>query len=144
MEFYTIGYEGLSQQEFSAWLNRYGITMVIDVRQIPFSRKKGFSKNGLSDFLTEKKIGYQSINQLGTPKPIRDNLKKTGDYSLFFKEYNKYLSSVSEETDKLLDYIHQGEKIALLCFEKDPAQCHRSAIANEIMRRKEWLQVKHI
>ncbi|MBU4403961.1 MAG: DUF488 domain-containing protein, partial [Actinobacteria bacterium] len=50
---YTIGYEGLSQKVFLAWLNRYDINVIADVRHLPLSRKKGFSKNSLNELLAK-------------------------------------------------------------------------------------------
>ena len=53
MEIYTIGYEGLNQKEFLAWLQHYKINVIADVRQLPLSRKKGFSKNSLNESLAK-------------------------------------------------------------------------------------------
>ena len=66
MELYTIGYEGLNEKSFLAWLNRYHISIVADVRQIPLSRKKGFSKTALNKILSKHNINYINFQSLGT------------------------------------------------------------------------------
>ena len=42
MEIYTIGYEGLNQKAFLAWLQRYEINVIADVRQLPLKIKNIF------------------------------------------------------------------------------------------------------
>ena len=72
MELYTIGYEGLNQDGFLKWLHYFNIDVVADVRDLPLSRKKGFSKTGLSDFLIKEDIEYFSYRELGVPKERRN------------------------------------------------------------------------
>ena len=45
MDLFTIGYEGLDQRQFIAHLVHNKISVVADVRHLPLSRKKGFSKS---------------------------------------------------------------------------------------------------
>ena len=45
----TIGYEGLSLEEFFGLLREGRVERIVDVRQMPLSRKKGFSKNVLRE-----------------------------------------------------------------------------------------------
>ena len=47
MNLYTAGYEGLTIDAFIARLKQAGIDRVLDVREYPLSRKKGFSKKCL-------------------------------------------------------------------------------------------------
>ncbi len=68
MKIYTIGYEGLKQKAFLAWLQRYEINVIADVRRLPLSRKKGFSKNSLNELLAKNNIEYISYRELGTSK----------------------------------------------------------------------------
>ena len=45
---YTIGYEGATVDEVIGALSRVGVEQVIDVRQLPLSRRPGFSKSSLA------------------------------------------------------------------------------------------------
>ncbi|MBM3927915.1 MAG: DUF488 domain-containing protein, partial [Sphingomonadales bacterium] len=58
MTIYTIGYEGATQGEVIAALERAGVKRVIDVRQLPLSRRPGFSKSSLAASLAERGIDY--------------------------------------------------------------------------------------
>ncbi|MEN6328638.1 MAG: DUF488 domain-containing protein, partial [Syntrophomonas sp.] len=56
---YTIGYEGKTVDEFLRVLEKAKISIVIDVRENPNSRKKGFSKKILSETLNNNGIQYR-------------------------------------------------------------------------------------
>ncbi|UCF43976.1 MAG: DUF488 domain-containing protein [Planctomycetota bacterium] len=83
---FTVGYEGTNINGFIANLLTNSVDCVLDVRQRPLSRKPGFSKNELAQRLNSSKIQYVHLPDLGTPKPIRQKLKSTRDYSTFFKK----------------------------------------------------------
>ena len=145
MELYTIGYEGLSQEHFRKWLCYYNITVVADVRRLPSSRKRGFSKSNLTEFLSTRNINYISFQTLGTSKEMRAELKRTGDYGTFFEKYEGELPKHYEEIDNILSLINSGEKVVLLCFEKNPEFCHRKILAEQIKQREgNGLEVKHL
>ena len=84
-ELLTIGYEGRAIDEFIARLKQFNISRLIDVREIPLSRKPGFSKTSLRERLEDEKIEYVHIKALGSPSPIRNKLKTDWDYDYFFK-----------------------------------------------------------
>lgn len=145
MELFTIGYEGLNLDSLLQYLQYYKIDMIADVRELPLSRKKGFSKNGLTEFLKMKNINYVNYRELGVSKDLRRQLKETGDYRFFFNKVRKIIYSKSEQLDQLCDLIHQGKKIALLCFERDPKKCHRKIVAEGLKKRDgNGLKIKHI
>ena len=125
MRIYTIGYEGLNQQSFLKCLQYFDIDVVADVRNLPLSRKKGFSKTGLSELLVKEKIDYFNYRELGVPKDKRNQLKKSGDYESFFRVVRKSISSKVEQLDDICRKIREGKKVALLCYEKDSEKCHR-------------------
>lgn len=145
MVLYTIGYEGLSLDGFVGLLNSHGISLVADVRKVPSSRKKGFSKCGLDRCLANHGIGYMNFRELGTSKELRDRLKTTGDYNKFFHQYRTDLGCRDEYLDKIAGLVYSGENVALLCFEKDAYKCHRRVVADEIKRKDgNGLKIKHI
>jgi len=145
MVLYTIGYEGINKDKFFQYLSSLSISVVADVRKMPFSRKPGFSKQSLSSELEKNQIEYIHFEKLGTQKTIRENLKQTGDYKIFFKQYRQSIKNCSEELDKILSLINTGKKVVLLCFEKDYKKCHRNIIAEEIKKiDKNGLIIQHI
>jgi len=76
MRLYTCGYEGLDTDEFVARLVEVGVRVVIDVRERPISRKKGFAKRALSTRVALDGIGYLHVPELGCPKQIRDRYRQ--------------------------------------------------------------------
>ena len=125
---FTIGYEGATVPEFLAALTAAGVARVIDVRQLPLSRRPGFSKSPLAGALAEAGIGYVHLKALGTPKPGRDAAKK-GDRATLEKVYSGQLElpEAQAEGAKMLALAEEMPS-ALLCFERDPAVCHRTLL----------------
>lgn len=145
MKIYTIGYEGVNQNSFMAWLVNHEIDIVADIRQRPLSRKKGFSKNGLSESLSENDIEYLGYPSLGVPKEMRDELKSTGNYKSFFKKYQESLTSKKQEINEIFSKIKSGSRIALLCFEHDANKCHRIVLAEQIKKlSKNGFEIRHL
>ena len=128
----TIGYEGATIEAFVAKLQRASIDLIIDVRDLPLSRKKGFSKNQLAEILMSFDIEYVHLKGLGDPRDGR-MAARAGDYGLFQKIFGKHL-----KTDIALKHMDiaaglvRDRSACLMCFEADPAQCHRSIVASRL------------
>ncbi|URW76805.1 DUF488 domain-containing protein [Sphingomonas donggukensis] len=128
MTIYTIGYEGATQGEVIAALERAGVRRVIDVRQLPLSRRPGFSKSSLAASLAEHDIDYVHLKALGTPKPGRDAAKK-GDRSTLEAVYAGQLDLPEAQVAAARMRALAAEMpSALLCFERDPCVCHRTLL----------------
>ena len=128
---YTIGYEGRNLDDFTRSLRRHRIDEVIDVRELPVSRKKGFSKTKLSQSLEDAGFKYKSVPSLGSPRDLRQRYRATQDWSLFMQEYLQVLREHQPELQELLQKTYQ-ERVCLLCFEHESSKCHRSLIADEL------------
>ena len=74
-QLFTVGYEGASIETFIANLRANKVKCVLDVREAPLSRKRGFSKTQLGRALNDADIRYIHLRELGTPKSVRDELK---------------------------------------------------------------------
>ena len=64
---FTVGYEGSKPSDLFASLQDNGVTLLIDVRDVPISRKPGFSKTSLSQGLDVAGIRYLHLKGLGDP-----------------------------------------------------------------------------
>ena len=133
MRVFTIGYEGATQAELVAALKAAGVERVIDVRAVPMSRKPGFSKNVLAAGLKEAGIGYVHLKALGTPPAGREAARK-GDWPAFSRIYAEQLETpeAGAEAARMIALAEERPS-ALLCFERDPAQCHRTPLREAVM-----------
>lgn len=144
VKLFTVGYEGKNIDEFINILRKHSIETLIDVREIPISRKKGFSKNILNRELAAKNIEYVHFKTLGSPRLLRKKVYKDGDYEYFFKKYQKYLDTCSKELKTLCE-ITKEKLSCLLCFERNPSYCHRNAVAQRVSSMNGvFFKVQHI
>lgn len=143
-ELFTVGYEGTTIDGFIGSLKANNISCILDVRALPLSRKRGFSKNQLAERLASVNIQYVHLPELGTPKDIRDRLKSTHDYSTFFEKMEKYLADKKDAIRRAYDHVTKT-RCCLMCFEHLVDQCHRKIVA-EIIRATDGngLQIMHI
>lgn len=133
MRIFTIGYEGTTQEAFIATLREAGVSVVADVRAVPLSRRPGFSKNVLAAGLREAGIDYFGLKALGTPPAGREAARK-GNHDRLAAVYEGQLREPEAivQAEQLIELA--GEKpTALLCFERDPACCHRTLLIDAVM-----------
>ncbi len=128
MNLYTFGYEGFALVEFIDRLRAAGVKAVVDVRELPLSRKKGFSKQSFAAALRTAGIEYIHTPLLGCPKPIRNRYKTNGNWKEYARAFNEYISTQKLAIRELAT-IAKRKTICLVCFEADFAFCHRSFVA---------------
>ena len=124
---YTIGYTGFSIESFVNELQNHGINVVIDVRSSPYSeRYADYNKDKLELLLPSKKIYYRNyIKEFGARQDNKLFYSREGvlDFDVFSKS-EQFLSGV----EKIKNSIAKGYKIAFLCAENEPVQCHRTIL----------------
>ncbi len=130
---YTIGYEGVDIDRFLATLNIAGVKTLADVRDVPLSRKKGFSKNVLRAHLAEAGIDYIHFRSLGDPKPGREAARR-GDFDNFRKIFGAHIEG-HEAQAALRDLARTARRslTCMMCFERSPIHCHRSIVAEHLL-----------
>lgn len=139
---FTAGYEGISITEFISRLKAASIHTVIDVRAMPISRKKGFSKSAFSKILTEEGIGYEHFPSMGCPKSVRDRYKIDGDWPNYTRDFLAYLDT-QEEAIVSLSNTAAEKSCCLVCFEADFTLCHRLYVARAVSTLS-GLEVNHL
>ncbi len=130
---FTFGYEGLDIQAFVARLHEARVRMIVDVRELPLSRKKGFSKTALREHLVEAGIGYVHLPALGCPKPIRDRYRVDGDWTRYTRDFLAYLKTQDAGVREVAQQA-RAATACLICFEADYAMCHRTYVARAAQR----------
>jgi uncharacterized protein (DUF488 family) len=141
---FTVGYEGREIDGFVTRLINHAVNCLLDVREVPLSRKPGFSKTTLAQRLAHDNITYVHFRQLGSPKFAREKLKLDNDYEAFFATMEKHLSDKQDAIKGAYAYV-ANNTCCLMCYERVADTCHRKVVANKI---KEWngngLKIKHI
>lgn len=129
---FTIGYAGHTPESFLETIQAKRITLLVDIRTTPISRKPGFSKSALAARLAKEGIRYEHLRILGSPAELRHKLHETGDYDTFFQSYREYLRSQPSGLGEIAE-LAEGQRMCLMCVESCPDECHRSIVAQELL-----------
>jgi uncharacterized protein (DUF488 family) len=128
----TIGYEGSSLADFIETLLSAKVRRLIDVRELPISRRKGFAKNALSTALAAAGIEYIHLKGLGDPKVGRDAARRK-DYAKFTKIFTAHMRTDAAQSDlRIAVELAKAGGSCLMCFERDPHHCHRTFVATAV------------
>lgn len=126
---FTIGYQGAKLEQVVASLAAARVSVLVDTRETPMSRRVEFRQGALAAAVEEAGIRYVSVRALGAPKPLR--ALAADDWAGFAAGYRERLALVREEIERLVPLV-ASQRVCLLCFEADPGACHRSLLAHEI------------
>ncbi|MCO6419875.1 DUF488 domain-containing protein [Siccirubricoccus sp. KC 17139] len=140
----TIGYGEATPARVIAALQAAGVTTLVDVRAVANSRKPGFSKGALSASLAEAGIGYWHLRPLGTP-PAGREAARSGRPAEMRRIFAAHLAGTEPQAALAALTERAGrEKLCLLCLEADPAQCHRTLVAEAVATQSPGMIVEHL
>lgn len=143
---FTIGYEGISLEQYLVRLMKNDVKVLVDVRRNPLSMKYGFSKSQLKKYCENLDIKYIHFPDVGIDSDQRQELNTQSDYDKLFTVYQK--NNLAKTTDTQIDILNllkKYKRIALTCFEADICQCHRKHLAEAIEKLPAFdYEVKHI
>ncbi|OPZ15485.1 MAG: hypothetical protein BWZ06_00166 [Bacteroidetes bacterium ADurb.BinA261] len=143
---FTIGYEGISLEEYLNRLLKNDVKLLVDVRYNPLSMKYGFSKKQLQRYCNSLGIEYIHFPEVGIASEQRQALNTQSDYDKLFAVYRKNTLPKTMDTQlQILNLLKTNKRIALTCFESNICQCHRKYLAESIERLPDFkYKVKHI
>jgi uncharacterized protein (DUF488 family) len=129
----TIGYETATVERFLAALRNAGVRVLADVRAVASSRRPGFSKTALANAVEAAGIDYVHFRDLGTPADGRA-ASRAGRPEEMRRIFLEHLATPEAHAAlaALADVVSAGKKVCLLCYEDDPARCHRTIVAEEL------------
>ena len=131
----TIGYEKATPDQLVTALKAAGIETLADIRQVPWSRRPGFSKGALSVKAAEAGIGYVHLKGLGTPAEGRE-ANKAGRLDDFEAIFRAHMSTAAAQADLArAAELASNSRICLLCLEGDARRCHRLIVADLLAER---------
>lgn len=132
-EIWTIGYEQATQDAVIAALQQAGVEVLADVRALPLSRRPGFSKSALAAAVREGGMEYRHFKPLGTPADGRAAARRH-DHAALARIYEgqlelpEALAAMAE-----LRTLATERKVALLCYEREAAECHRRLLIEALL-----------
>lgn len=143
---FTIGYEGISLEEYLVRLLKNDVKALVDVRNNPMSMKFGFSKSQLKKYCQSLGIEYVHIPEVGIQSEQRQELNTQNDYDKLFTIYRqKNLPNTVASQINILNLLSEYKRIALTCFEANICQCHRKHLAEAVQKLPSFdYEVKHI
>ncbi len=140
----TIGYEKRSLAAYISILQSAHVGAVVDVRETAWSHKPGFSKKRFSEGLGQAGIDYIHARFAGAPKAMRPEGATHAEIIARYREHVAASPDIVDQLDQLIgECVAQGKRVALTCFERLPADCHRSVLADELAERKGW-RIEHL
>ena len=137
---FTIGHSNLEFPKFLALLKQHNIQAIADVRSSPYSQyNPHFNREPLQRALQEHGISYVFLGEeLGARRSEREcYIHGRADYALI---------SRSPVFKRGIDRVIQGAakmRVALMCAEKEPLDCHRCILVSPRLR-EHGLAVFHI
>lgn len=124
----SVGYERFKDVEiFASHLRACGAERLIDVRELPISRRRGYAKTALAAALEKEGIDYVHLRGLGNPKPLRD-LYKGGEVDAGRRGYSDILINERMKELQHLVTLLREKRCVLMCVEHDQNDCHRDVI----------------
>lgn len=143
---FTIGYEGISLEEYLNRLIINDVRVLVDVRKNPLSMKFGFSKSLLLKYCNSVGIEYIHLPDVGINSDQRQELINQSDYDSLFEKYKmENLTQTKDIQVKIFELLSEKKRIALTCFEANICQCHRKPLAEAIENLPNFIyKVRHI
>lgn len=140
---YTIGYTSFpSPDEFLTALKRYNISCVIDVRSYPVASEfyMFYSRSSLEPFLQKNHIIYRNYaKEFGARQ---ENRKYYTNGCLDFEKFTQSPEFING-TNKLKQGLDLNYQFALMCAEKNPADCHRTIMVSRKLSKQNF-EIYHI
>lgn len=142
MEIYTVGHTKHSIEAFVELIRAYRINCIVDVRSTPFSKyTPQFNENNLKLDLNKRGIYYIQMGKEFGARRINKNLYTPEGYLDFEKtrQDNEFLNGI----ERIKQGCNKGFKIALMCTEKDPFDCHRTIMVSKGLKDNGF-KINHI
>ncbi len=122
---YTIGHSNQSQEEFLALLSRHGINCIVDVRSVPASKfAPQFNRDLLKHFLNQAGVQYLHFGEeFGARRTdcLDDDGKVNFEQAVLTPKFKLGV-------ERLMEGLHKGFNISLMCSEANPLECHRFSL----------------
>ena len=138
---FTIGHGRLTEDEFFNLLKENDITVLIDVRSVPYSKHvPDYNYPRMSNMAENHNIEYKYLGKFLGGKPKEPELYT----ELGEPDYEKIAASDGFQSAlKIVKRLAEEQVIALMCCESEPSECHRFLFLGELLKQ-EGYEIPHI
>lgn len=134
---FTVGHSTRSIEEFAELVQAHGVTLVVDIRTVPKSRRNPqFWGDAMQESLPPLGLKYARIAGLGGLRKTSADSPNGAWRNLSFRGYADYMQTAefSAALDELLQ-LAADETVAIMCAEAVPWRCHRSLVGDALLVR---------
>ena len=137
---YTVGHSNQEIEEFRSLIQTFDINCIVDVRSVPASAyTPQFNQDNLKYYLRQYNIVYLHFGkEFGARR--NDCLDDNG-----YVNFEKAIDTTAFKygVQRLITGLNKGFRIALMCSEAAPIECHRFALVSRYFYERGF-NVKHI
>ena len=108
----TVGYQSHTVETFLGLLGRANVSVLVDLREKPASRRPGFSRWVLRRALHEAQVSYLWMGNT------------LGGFTCTEEQWAQGCRAIAA--------LAETEKVSLMCMEQDYKECHRRKLAQHI------------
>lgn len=140
---YTIGHSNHAPERFLELLDEHDITIVLDVRSVPYSRRNPqYNRETLRETLKGNGYAYEFLGDSLGARGWGDEFMFPEGGKVDFRKVRKAPKFI-EGIKRVKELAAQKERPALMCAEAEPFNCHRFVLISYQLS-KEALDVIHI
>ena len=138
----SIGHSQHPVEYFIDLLKSHNVNYVLDVRSAPYSQfAANYNRENIKDILHKNEIGYAYMGDYFGARPVDSSLYSSEGYLDFAKVANS--EKFKKGFDNVERGVKQGNRIAFMCTEKDPIECHRAILVTREFYKAGYL-IEHI
>ena len=140
---YSIGYATKPLDAFLRQLRELRVTAIADVRSVPYSKIfHDYHREAVAASLRGAGIHYVYLGEeLGPRSTDPDHYDTDGQVQF---ERLQRAPLFESGIQRLRNGLDKGQRIAMLCAEKDPAVCHRSLLIGHYLLEREGIDTAHV
>lgn len=122
---YTIGHSTIEVEVFLNLVKKYDINCIVDIRSTPYSQfAPQFNRENLKYFLKQNSMQYLYMGrEFGARRDEKELYNDSGELDFVKAAGSKIFN---EGIDRIAKGIQKGYRIAFMCTEKEPMDCHRT------------------
>lgn len=138
---WTVGHSNHEFEDFARLVASQQIEFLVDVRSYPYSRYASqFNRDALEATLPGRRVGYVFMGEELGGRPTRDDHYDCDGHALYrpMSEEDAFETAVQRVMGGA-----QRHRVALLCSESSPHDCHRRLLVGRVLADR-GVELRHI